>query len=105
MDERDVETSCSFANTTGSESDALTLKMTNAGFQVVHPQTKMVQRWYMHFGCLVLVDRLHEINLHSKRPNAKLQNVFVDILTLLSRRQHAKMYNRKPNCCQPKNTP
>ena len=62
----------------------LLVEVLDASLQRVYPQADVIQRGNVHFRSSGRIDRLHQVHLHPTWAFAKLQDSFVNILSLQS---------------------
>ncbi len=82
MHETNVVPAGSWADAAGGEAQTLLLQPLHRDGQVVHPKPHVVERRTAHVDLALGVQRLHQIDLHARRPLSEHADVLVHVLTL-----------------------
>ena len=82
MQEGDVIAGSTFSDTPRSEAHTLRRQPFHGGWQVIDPETDMVERRLVHCGLFRWIERLHQIDFHLEWTAAHRGDVFVHVFTL-----------------------
>ena len=82
VNEADVVASSAFADAAGSKTHAPRHKPAYGAWQIIDPQTNVIERRAVHRGLFRRVQRLHQIDFDFEYTRSHGADVFVDILAL-----------------------
>ena len=82
MDEGDVVTGGPLSDPAGCESHATAREVLDRHVELVDPDANVIERWHVHLGGALRIDRLHDVELDGPGLDAEAEDVLVHVLLL-----------------------